>query len=582
MRKISLFLALMFICTPLFAWNTGNGGSSAVSSNTASSSSTLSGNDVTIGDAMQDCVTLNFNNSSVTDKPYISACRDVASFGNTQPTKSYTLLRPGAGDLIVYDDVVAYDTTPNFRWWDYSPGAEDFEAAVDDSQIVFKAVGDTSPAPHTYNTREYLSYNASADATHNDEILQLGAEAFGVSIGPTGKPDSFSQITSNDNASSAVVDIHTFNQRSLNSGTFAGFGMRIKYELEDGVGSTGEVAATDTVSWNSPTNGAETAERIFHVKRNGALAEYQRVDENLRTGLGGVTNPTSMLHVMSSESTTASGLELLNLEARSTGTVAAGFGVTARFSGTNASGTNNVSMGKIDYFYFNATANQETTEVGISQTLNGTTTEAVHFDEQGYLGMGTTNPTTKVFVVSQDSATSTVTTVPTWSHRTSGTVISGFGVGQQFALEDGSGSTDINAGGTTVSWEIPTNGSATSRLAFRTRISGSVADRYVINGQGVFSGATVVATSINATSVNSSSISASGIVAVSGAVTIAASLNTTSTQSLGWNIVSASNQACSTTCQTACVMGFAADVTGSNPVDCGNSTADSCLCGGLT
>ncbi len=52
------------------------------------------------------------------------------------------------------------------------------------------------------------------------------------------------------------------------------------------------------------------------------------------------------------------------------------------------------------------------------------------------------------------------------------------------------------------------------------------------------------------------------------------------TTSIGWSVVAGANTACNTTCTSACVVGFAADVSGSNPVGCADATADSCACAG--
>lgn len=57
-------------------------------------------------------------------------------------------------------------------------------------------------------------------------------------------------------------------------------------------------------------------------------------------------------------------------------------------------------------------------------------------------------------------------------------------------------------------------------------------------------------------------------------------LTSSGTSSFGWTVVAGADTACNTTCVSACVVGFAADVTGSNPVACSSATADSCLCAG--
>lgn len=54
------------------------------------------------------------------------------------------------------------------------------------------------------------------------------------------------------------------------------------------------------------------------------------------------------------------------------------------------------------------------------------------------------------------------------------------------------------------------------------------------------------------------------------------------TTNIGWTVKAGADQACNTTCTFACVAGFAAAVTGSDPVTCENATADLCICAGGT
>lgn len=49
---------------------------------------------------------------------------------------------------------------------------------------------------------------------------------------------------------------------------------------------------------------------------------------------------------------------------------------------------------------------------------------------------------------------------------------------------------------------------------------------------------------------------------------------------LGWSIQAAANQACNTTCSTACVFGFDTALGGTDLVSCTDATADRCLCAG--
>ena len=58
-------------------------------------------------------------------------------------------------------------------------------------------------------------------------------------------------------------------------------------------------------------------------------------------------------------------------------------------------------------------------------------------------------------------------------------------------------------------------------------------------------------------------------------------LTSTATGALGWTVVNAANQACNTTCTSACVIGIDTLGTGGF-LDCATATADSCLCAGAS
>lgn len=72
------------------------------------------------------------------------------------------------------------------------------------------------------------------------------------------------------------------------------------------------------------------------------------------------------------------------------------------------------------------------------------------------------------------------------------------------------------------------------------------------------------------------------IIEADGDIIIDGELTSTKTDDLGWSVVSGANTACNTTCTSACVMGFADQVAGADPVSCTNATADSCLCAGAS
>lgn len=71
------------------------------------------------------------------------------------------------------------------------------------------------------------------------------------------------------------------------------------------------------------------------------------------------------------------------------------------------------------------------------------------------------------------------------------------------------------------------------------------------------------------------------IVEADGDVVTGGTVTSTATSDLGWSIQSAANQACNTTCTSACVHGWDTDVT-EVAVSCSDATADKCLCAGAS
>lgn len=61
-------------------------------------------------------------------------------------------------------------------------------------------------------------------------------------------------------------------------------------------------------------------------------------------------------------------------------------------------------------------------------------------------------------------------------------------------------------------------------------------------------------------------------------ITLTGTLTSSRTTDFGWSVVSVANQACNTTCTSACIVGF--DQGTPSMVGCTNATADQCLCAG--
>ncbi len=67
----------------------------------------------------------------------------------------------------------------------------------------------------------------------------------------------------------------------------------------------------------------------------------------------------------------------------------------------------------------------------------------------------------------------------------------------------------------------------------------------------------------------------------SKAATFGGTVTSTATSDLGWSAVNAPNQACNTTCTSACVFGMNTGALG-NFVGCADATADTCICAGAS
>lgn len=78
--------------------------------------------------------------------------------------------------------------------------------------------------------------------------------------------------------------------------------------------------------------------------------------------------------------------------------------------------------------------------------------------ENGSVGIGTTSPSSKLHTITSDSATTSVTTVATIGHNSSGTAAAGFGGAIAFQLES-STTADSNAARITCSWGVATHAS---------------------------------------------------------------------------------------------------------------------------
>lgn len=119
----------------------------------------------------------------------------------------------------------------------------------------------------------------------------------------------------------------------------------------------------------------------------------------------------------------------------------------------------------------------------------------------------------------------------------------------------------------------------TARKLYRTQADGStynllatIADNTTTTYADNVADATIVAAAEAPTTNTTADLT------VSGSIDAAGGLTSTATGSLGWSVLSAANQACTTTCTSAAVFGFDAATT--TIVDTASALADVCVCAG--
>ena len=59
-------------------------------------------------------------------------------------------------------------------------------------------------------------------------------------------------------------------------------------------------------------------------------------------------------------------------------------------------------------------------------------------------------------------------------------------------------------------------------------------------------------------------------------------ITSSNSTTIGWTVQAGANQACTTTCTSACVFGVNTAATEADIVDCADATADECLCAGAS
>jgi len=152
-----------------------------------------------------------------------------------------------------------------------------------------------------------------------------------------------------------------------------------------------------------------------------------------------------------------------------------------------------------------------------------------------------------------------------------------FGTDLDVTIEyDENGTDQLRVAGAAI-FEDPVDFSATPLFSTGTEYEDDQAATF-----GADADATILydETTDDALEITSTKITLTGAIAATGAVVGTSTITSSAAGTIGWSVVAAGNQACTTTCTSACVYGYDDGTT--TIVDCASAIADKCVCAGAS
>lgn len=303
----------------------------------------------------------------------------------------------------------------------------------------------------------------------------------------------------------------------------------------------------------------------------------------------GTTAPSNLLHVSQNPASTNTVLNAARYERLTTGTAAAGLGVAQDFYLEDAAGNSNQAA-RIDVVWEDATNASEDASIRFNQMRAGALTEVMRIGANGFVGINTTASDSALEVFASDTVSNTVLDGLDFARiNTAGPGANG--IGARITLQAENTASGVNDAVHLVGLLTDaTAATVTSAFTLATRTGGgAMTERLRVTGTGnVGIGDTTPDAMLeanNGTSTSSIFIASDNdtpvmTVADGGATTFTNTVVSSRITDLGWSVFNTANQACNTTCTSACVFGMNTDVTPPVFVACTSALADACVCAG--